>query len=300
MQKLVVVVPILLILSGLALADPTDLVNPGFEAGDLSGWNSEIPAGGSITVIADDWGIAPVEGGGFAFLESGAGNAYTRVWQTFSAEAGDVLSGWAYFRTTDFVGYEDNGQVQVRTGGPDGTVVALLFDADIDAVGTEGETGWTYFEYVVPGADTYTLEARVENSFDAFLDSYLGLDAVSLVAGAPVTTEDIDVQIDVKPGSDVNPINTKSKGRIPVALLGSESCDVTEVDVSTLAFGPAGAAPSHGHGHIEDVNADGYPDLVLHFDTQDAGFERGDTEATLVGAMIDGTPIAATDHVKVK
>lgn len=35
----------------------------------------------------------------------------------------------------------------------------------------------------------------------------------------------IEVEIDIKPGNPTNPINPKSRGVIPVALLGSESLD---------------------------------------------------------------------------
>ena len=46
----------------------------------------------------------------------------------------------------------------------------------------------------------------------------------------------IPISIDIKPGSDVNPINLGSKGTTPVAILGSETFDVTTVDVASVRF----------------------------------------------------------------
>jgi len=48
----------------------------------------------------------------------------------------------------------------------------------------------------------------------------------------------IEVEIDIKPGSDPNSINTNSMGLVAVAILSSVSFDATQVDVTTLAFGP--------------------------------------------------------------
>lgn len=108
-----------------------------------------------------------------------------------------------------------------------------------------------------------------------------------------------EVAIDIKPGSDVNPINPKSKGVIPVAILTTDDFDATTVDVSSVAFGPDGASEAHGKGHFEDVDGDGDTDLVMHFKTQDAGIASGDEEACLTG-VADGKDITGCDVVRVK
>lgn len=107
------------------------------------------------------------------------------------------------------------------------------------------------------------------------------------------------LEIDIKPGSDPNSINPFAQGVIPVAILGSASFDVSNVDVATLVFGPAGAAPAHeADGHLEDVNGDSFTDLVLHFRTQDTGLALGDVEACVTGETLDGSPFAGCDDVR--
>lgn len=107
------------------------------------------------------------------------------------------------------------------------------------------------------------------------------------------------VDIDIKPGSDPNSINLKSKGVIPVAILTTEDFDAATVDPDTVRFGPGGAEKAHKRAHVADVDGDGDLDLVFHFRTQDAGIAPEDTEACLTGQTYDGVPIRGCDSVRI-
>lgn len=110
----------------------------------------------------------------------------------------------------------------------------------------------------------------------------------------------IVVIIDIKPGSDPNSINTKSKGTIAVAILGSDNFDVNAVDVATLVFGPDRTAPAHkAGGHIQDVTGDGLTDLVSHYRTQETGLAVGAIDTCLSGLLLNGTPIEGCDAVRI-
>ncbi len=133
--------------------------------------------------------------------------------------------------------------------------------------------------------------------FDPFLDT-------RPPCGLPVAFFAVD--IDIKPGSDPNSINTKSNGVVPVAILGSDTFDVNDVDVSTLAFGPAAAPPAHDLSdpltladHLQDVNMDGFTDLVSHYRQKETGLAFGDTEACLTANLTGGGSISGCDSVNV-
>jgi Tol biopolymer transport system component len=106
------------------------------------------------------------------------------------------------------------------------------------------------------------------------------------------------VSIDIKPGSEPNSINLKSKGVLPVAILTTPAFDATTVDADTVQFGPGAATKAHKDAHVEDVDADGDLDLLLHFPTQDSGIVSGDTEACLSGQTNGGLSIEGCDGIQ--
>jgi hypothetical protein len=120
---------------------------------------------------------------------------------------------------------------------------------------------------------------------------------------SPVVVEWVD--LDIKPGSDSNPILLSERGKIPVAILGSDIFDVLDVDVTTLAFGPGAAAPSHDltksgafESHLRDVNEDGLTDLLTHYRIEDVGIERDGTEVCLFGQTLESTPFEGCDAIR--
>jgi hypothetical protein len=107
------------------------------------------------------------------------------------------------------------------------------------------------------------------------------------------------IEIDVKPGDTQNAIPSSSRGVIPVAVLGAADFDVEYVDVTKLRFGPGFARPIHrSGGHREDVNGDGFVDLVSHYRTSEAKLEAGATEACL-RAKVAQIPFLACDAVQI-
>jgi hypothetical protein len=109
----------------------------------------------------------------------------------------------------------------------------------------------------------------------------------------------IIVGIDIKPGSDPNSINPSLGGVLAVAILGSDRFDTADVDVATLAFGPSAAPFDHSHGpHFEDVNGDGYMDLVSHYLIEATGISFGDMAACVVGETVDGWVFEGCDSVR--
>jgi hypothetical protein len=113
-------------------------------------------------------------------------------------------------------------------------------------------------------------------------------------------TEALSVAIDIKPGDPVNPVNPKSKGNIPVAILSSNGFIATvQVDIATLTFGRTGSEASLVRCNVRNANADVRLDLVCHFDTQKMGLKKGDTKAVLKGKTLDGRAFEASDSVKI-
>jgi hypothetical protein len=122
-------------------------------------------------------------------------------------------------------------------------------------------------------------------------------DVNDVVMGCPPDPCGI-VCLDIKPDSDVNKINLKSKGVIPVALMGSSRLDVNDIDPATVTFGPGAAPEAHKVMiHYEDVNMDGVMDAVFHFRTQESGLLPGDIDACIYWEDWNGNAFSCCDSV---
>lgn len=127
-----------------------------------------------------------------------------------------------------------------------------------------------------------------------------GLNAAAWLSAANCDTM---IDIDIKPGPS-SVVNPYAHGVLPVAILGSESFNVTTIDVTTLSLGVGSAPPAHDltdsftyTDHLQDVNLDGYVDLVTHYWTRETGIVCGDEQATVTCETLDGESLVGTDSL---
>lgn len=127
----------------------------------------------------------------------------------------------------------------------------------------------------------------------------------------------LKVAVDIKPLSCPNPLNVKSTGVLPVAVLGSEDFDVNSIDAASIRL--AGIAPIRSSYEdaatpVSDSNEcncntdepDGFTDLILKFETQSImeaiGEVNNGDELTLElsGVLADDTPIEGSDCIIIR
>jgi hypothetical protein len=151
--------------------------NGGFENG-LANWsvqrNTDF-AGDPIRVVPQFEGYAPTDGASFALLRSSLANTYNVLSQAVNLKAGDRLAGSAFFKTTDYMPYDDDAYIRIVE------LDAVLFSSRVSAVGDYGGTSWTNFEFAIPTTGTYTIELAIRNAMDGAAPSYLGVDNLRAV-----------------------------------------------------------------------------------------------------------------------
>jgi uncharacterized repeat protein (TIGR01451 family) len=191
----------------------------------------------------------------------------------------------------------------------------LAFVAAVSTIGACGETGNVVtceLGDLGPGEGAeITVEVEALRSGRAVNTAEVSGNETDADDGDNVDSASVDINalsgsgIDIKPGSDRNPLNLNGRGVVPVLLFGGDGFDVHDVDISTIRFGYDGdeASPAHG-GHISDVSGDGIDDLMLHFRRNllgmPQGLSKGDTVTlTLTGEMTDRTEFQEEDSVTI-
>jgi hypothetical protein len=182
--------------------------------------------------------------------------------------------------------------------------------------------GTTYQFHATVGADEdIDLAAIVPGGVDRFrilgIEASAGLDPANATAFVTGLTfvQDGDFTgtmtpiaanaaiADLKPGDGPNCVNPKSKGVVPLAILGT-SVDVRTIVLSSLQIDKdsnpltTGVAPKRTA--FEDVDGDGVLDLVLHFDTSRltaSGLIATDQSLYITGLLSNGELFVGWDTV---
>jgi hypothetical protein len=272
--------------------------------------------------------LAATENGGGTLQASGG---ITATW--VDPDAGQVV--WNVAWSAANLPASAGGLVRLPAIDPgDGWIYTFTADADgqfvLDydiAVGGSNTFGLNPFNFLwlPPGAPfpeqtslspattgSVTMEVTAGQQYTVRLTNNSGLTttggAISDRAANMTATFDwriapalIVVEIDIKPGSDPNCFNNDGHGVIPVAILGSADFDVTSIDPATVALESLAVRAAGRKGnlqaHIEDVNGDGFADLVVQIEDSDGAFNIGSGTATLTGQLLDGTPFEGTDDI---
>jgi subtilisin family serine protease len=117
------------------------------------------------------------------------------------------------------------------------------------------------------------------------------------------------IDIDIRPGACDNPFNPKSRGVLPVLLLGSDDINVCDIDIATLLLAGAGAA----HARVADMSGgtdcasqapDGHDDLLIKFRSEEIAAPTTSSKGDIVtlgltGQLVDGTTIGGQADVRI-
>jgi hypothetical protein len=288
-----------------ASADPVAIVNAGFE--------EPVMPPGDYTYYVDPPGwtfigttrraVWNVSAGWDAWFPYGApeGNQIGALWEgSFVQTLGVALApNTTYTLQAEYMHVPDRVSeftLELLAGGVSlgstGGLLPPLVDGTFypaEVVVTTGATPAHQGESLVIRISSTATEAEFDN---------IRLDATSTI-----TTQ--VVAIDIKPGSNPNSVNLCSNGALPVAILGTNSFDVYDVNTDTLRFADAsvkvvGKKDPHSLCSVQDVSGDLIDDVVCHYVTADiAAIDGESTTATVNGELLDGTLIEGSDSINI-
>jgi hypothetical protein len=208
----------------------------------------------------------------------------------------------------------------------------MTFDISNTGGGTlSGTVSEACAEYSLVGDATYSLTAGQSKTFTVrFAPTSAGVKNCTVETGNGACVdvsctgtgeegpEYILVEFDIKPQTCPNSFSTKAKGRLPVAILGTDQFDVSDIDPSTVML--EGVSPLRWDW--QDVSrpvdprydvcdctpdtGDGFMDLTLKFNRRETlaalepVFDEEIRVLTLTGMTYAGTPIQGQDCLTIR
>lgn len=208
------------------------------------------------------------------------------------------------------------------------TFQVQLFEGSNDIQFTYLQVGTDGFNWgFAPPSTDAAMDVGISSGTGAYINSASGGDIAALAGTSicyavmdgdytekrsecAVPSQIIEVRVDVMPGSDLNPVNVKKGGMLPVAILTTGDFDAADADPTTITLrdgeGEGDGTPVAGRNggvmaSLEDVDGDGDLDLVLHFSTPDLvanGDLSKDTQTLVLrGQTFGGEPFQGSDAV---
>lgn len=207
-----------------------------------------------------------------------------------------------------------------------GQITSGNYDHSMPAINDNGEIVWVenWNERIVSNINGlvdeitgtgYVFDPDINDKGEIVYQKQIGqsLYVMKAIVPEPISS----ILLDIKPQACPNPLNVKSKGVLPVAVLGSEDFDVSTIDLESITL--AGVAPIRSD--VGDVSTpvldkqdecdcttegeDGFDDLTLKFDIQEIVAALGEVTdgeeliLTLTGELLDGTSLEGEDCVVV-
>ena len=308
---------------GFVYSNETDTTTPGFmnQFSVITGGGIEGSSNYSIAGISLDW----------------ASVTYDLIPQSVSFDESTEVSG-AYFTNTTYVALDmQNGSgFSKKFGGLDGTdpdylrLIISGFDQYDDYTGTvvfyladfrSADSNkdyivdqWTWVDLSSLGPVVnieFTMESSDTGMFGMNTPAYFAIDNLTTASGP------IDVIVDVRPGSETNPVDPQSRWYLPVTISGTGALDVQDIDIDSLRL--QGVAPLRSvkmdistptadseQSAPTKLRPDGYADLILIFDTREIISALGEVsegqiwQLDLTGTLKDDTPIQGSDEILIK